>query len=64
MKSSPAVAATDAPKPIAKKRRAKPKKWNAPVAGYLFISPWLLGFIGLTAYPLFCRCITRLPTIP
>lgn len=53
MKSSPAVAATDAPKPIAKKRRAKPKKWNAPVAGYLFISPWLLGFIGLTAYPLF-----------
>lgn len=28
-------------------------RWNAPIAGYLFISPWLLGFLGLTAYPLF-----------
>ncbi|WP_270169039.1 carbohydrate ABC transporter permease [Paenibacillus sp. SYP-B4298] len=28
------------------------KRWDAPIAGYLFISPWLLGFIGLTAYPM------------
>ncbi|MBW7453840.1 carbohydrate ABC transporter permease [Paenibacillus sepulcri] len=37
----------------ARKKRSTPSRWNAPVAGYLFISPWLLGFIGLTAYPLF-----------
>lgn len=37
----------------ANKRRSFLKRWNAPVAGYLFISPWLIGFIGLTAYPLF-----------
>lgn len=51
MKSSAAVAVQKAPTP--KKRRPVLKRWNAPVAGYLFISPWLLGFIGLTAYPLF-----------
>lgn len=28
-------------------------RWNAPLAGYLFISPWLIGFLVLTAYPLF-----------
>ncbi|KWX88438.1 ABC transporter permease [Paenibacillus riograndensis] len=28
-------------------------RWNAPLAGYLFISPWLIGFLALTAYPLF-----------
>ncbi|MCL6457288.1 MAG: sugar ABC transporter permease [Gorillibacterium sp.] len=35
-----------------KKRRSFLSRWNAPIAGYLFISPWLLGFIGLTAYPM------------
>ncbi|KRE70162.1 carbohydrate ABC transporter permease [Paenibacillus sp. Soil750] len=28
-------------------------RWDAPLAGYLFISPWLIGFFGLTAYPMF-----------
>ncbi|MEF2964970.1 sugar ABC transporter permease [Paenibacillus sp. M1] len=39
---------------------AKPNKrpffrgrWSAPLTGYLFISPWLIGFFALTAYPLF-----------
>lgn len=50
MKSSAALAVKDAPG--IKKRRQFLKRWNAPVAGYLFISPWLLGFLGLTAYPL------------
>ncbi|MFB9276945.1 carbohydrate ABC transporter permease [Cohnella cellulosilytica] len=35
-----------------KRLRVKSGRWNAPVAGYLFISPWLLGFLLLTAYPL------------
>lgn len=35
-----------------KKRRSNLKRWDAPIAGYLFISPWLLGFIGLTASPM------------
>ncbi|GIO38766.1 ABC transporter permease [Paenibacillus antibioticophila] len=35
-----------------KRRRSSLKRWDAPIAGYLFISPWLIGFIGLTAYPL------------
>lgn len=37
---------------VKKRRRSFLKKWDAPIAGYLFISPWLIGFIGLTAYPL------------
>ncbi|MDD9266140.1 carbohydrate ABC transporter permease [Paenibacillus sp. GCM10023248] len=36
-----------------KKRRTFLKRWDAPIAGYLFILPWLLGFFGLTAYPMF-----------
>lgn len=35
-----------------RKRRSFLKRWDAPIAGYLFIMPWLLGFIGLTAYPM------------
>ncbi|ASA23930.1 carbohydrate ABC transporter permease [Paenibacillus donghaensis] len=27
-------------------------RWDAPVAGYLFIAPWLIGFLWLTAYPM------------
>lgn len=50
MKSSAALGLKDAP--AVNKRRQFLKRWNAPVAGYLFISPWLLGFLGLTAYPL------------
>ncbi|MBW4080283.1 carbohydrate ABC transporter permease [Paenibacillus sp. S150] len=47
---STAVTAAGAAK--ASKIRAKRSRWNAPLAGYLFISPWLLGFVCLTAYPL------------
>lgn len=36
-----------------KKRRSFLSRWDAPIAGYLFILPWLLGFFGLTAYPMF-----------
>ncbi|MFB4321504.1 sugar ABC transporter permease [Priestia sp. BR_2] len=34
--------------------RKKPfrKRWDSPLAGYLFISPWLIGFLALTAYPM------------
>ncbi|WP_435924187.1 carbohydrate ABC transporter permease [Paenibacillus sp. DYY-L-2] len=28
------------------------KRWDSPIAGYLFISPWLIGFLALTAYPM------------
>ncbi|OUS76634.1 ABC transporter permease [Paenibacillus sp. MY03] len=28
------------------------RRWESPLAGYLFISPWLLGFLGLTLYPM------------
>jgi multiple sugar transport system permease protein len=35
-----------------KKRRAALKRWDAPIAGYLFISPWLIGFFGLSLYPM------------
>ncbi|NWL88594.1 MULTISPECIES: carbohydrate ABC transporter permease [unclassified Paenibacillus] len=51
MKSSTAVSATAVKTP--KKRRPFLSRWNAPIAGYLFISPWLIGFFCLTAYPLF-----------
>ncbi|AEI40644.1 carbohydrate ABC transporter permease [Paenibacillus mucilaginosus] len=37
---------------LKKKRGAFLKRWDAPIAGYLFIMPWLIGFIGLTAYPM------------
>ncbi|WP_189025664.1 carbohydrate ABC transporter permease [Paenibacillus albidus] len=33
-------------------RTAYLKRWDAPVAGYLFIAPWLIGFFWLTAYPM------------
>ncbi|MBD0383627.1 carbohydrate ABC transporter permease [Paenibacillus sedimenti] len=36
-----------------KKRRSFLSRWDAPIAGYLFIAPWLIGFFGLTAYPMF-----------
>ncbi|GAA4855755.1 sugar ABC transporter permease [Paenibacillus vulneris] len=36
--------------------RRKPFKtkgrWESPIAGYLFISPWLLGFLLLTLWPM------------
>jgi len=28
------------------------RRWESPVAGYLFIAPWLAGFLGLTLYPM------------
>jgi multiple sugar transport system permease protein len=27
-------------------------RWESPIAGYLFIAPWLIGFFGLTLYPM------------
>ncbi|WP_310226379.1 sugar ABC transporter permease [Paenibacillus qinlingensis] len=27
-------------------------RWESPVAGYLFIGPWLIGFLALTLYPM------------
>ncbi|MFC5449722.1 carbohydrate ABC transporter permease [Paenibacillus aestuarii] len=35
-----------------KKRKSFLSRWDAPIAGYLFILPWLIGFFGLTAYPM------------
>ncbi len=34
------------------RKQAWYKKWESPLAGYLFISPWLLGFFVLTFYPM------------
>ncbi|WP_129728975.1 carbohydrate ABC transporter permease [Ectobacillus funiculus] len=28
------------------------KRWESPIAGYLFISPWLIGFLLLTLWPM------------
>ncbi|WP_201305431.1 carbohydrate ABC transporter permease [Paenibacillus puerhi] len=36
-----------------KKKRRFLSRWDAPIAGYMFIAPWLIGFFGLTAYPMF-----------
>lgn len=42
------------PAPAKTKRKSSfLSRWDAPIAGYLFISPWLIGFLALTAYPLF-----------
>ncbi|UAL53805.1 MULTISPECIES: carbohydrate ABC transporter permease [Metabacillus] len=35
-----------------KVRVKRQKKWDAPLTGYLFISPWLLGLFLLTLYPM------------
>ena len=35
-----------------KKFRVKRKKWETPYVGYLFLSPWLIGFLLLTLYPM------------
>jgi multiple sugar transport system permease protein len=45
--------ATAANAAAVKKKRKFLNRWEAPVAGYLFIAPWLIGFLGLTAYPMF-----------
>ncbi|NOU64000.1 ABC transporter permease subunit [Paenibacillus sp. LMG 31461] len=50
MNNSTIVAANGAE---VKKKRKFFSRWDAPLAGYLFISPWLIGFFGLTAYPMF-----------
>jgi multiple sugar transport system permease protein len=47
---STAVAANAVKK---RKRGRFLRRWDAPIAGYLFIAPWLIGFLGLTAYPMF-----------
>jgi len=48
---SAAATATSSTK--TKKSTSFRSRWNAPFTGYLFISPWLIGFLALTAYPLF-----------
>ncbi|OAS23464.1 carbohydrate ABC transporter permease [Paenibacillus oryzisoli] len=50
MNNSTIVAANGAE---VKKKRKFFSRWDAPLAGYLFIAPWLIGFFGLTAYPMF-----------
>jgi multiple sugar transport system permease protein len=43
----------DAETPLPKGRRAKRKYRREDVrSGYLFLSPWILGFVGLTAFPM------------
>ncbi|PRX63933.1 carbohydrate ABC transporter membrane protein 1 (CUT1 family) [Cohnella sp. SGD-V74] len=32
--------------------KVRQKRWESPLAGYLFLSPWLLGFILLTLGPI------------
>lgn len=42
-------------KPYPRKRTAAftfKGRWESPLAGYLFISPWLLGFLLLTLWPM------------
>jgi len=33
-------------------KRAFLKRWDSPIAGYLFLSPWLIGFLLLTLGPM------------
>lgn len=40
-----------APRPIAKAEAAEGADWRGSAAGYLFLTPWLLGFFGLTLGP-------------
>jgi len=40
-----------APRPIAKAEAAEGADWRGSIAGYLFLTPWLLGFFGLTLGP-------------
>lgn len=35
-----------------KKRDSFWKRWDSPLAGYLFLSPWLIGFLLLTLWPM------------
>lgn len=33
-------------------KRILKKRWDSPVAGYMFIMPWLLGFFGFVCWPM------------
>ncbi|WP_027092094.1 carbohydrate ABC transporter permease [Cohnella thermotolerans] len=46
------TAAAPTPQTGSKKRNRFLSRWESPVAGYLFISPWLIGFFLLTLYPM------------
>ncbi|WP_274655309.1 carbohydrate ABC transporter permease [Paenibacillus humicola] len=37
---------------LRKSRAAKGRRWDSPIAGYIAISPWLIGFLALTLYPM------------
>jgi multiple sugar transport system permease protein len=39
------------PRPMAKAGTAEGADWRGSMAGYLFLTPWLLGFFGLTLGP-------------
>lgn len=34
------------------RKASKPKRWGSPITGYLFISPWLIGFFLFTFWPM------------
>ncbi|MCQ6264082.1 sugar ABC transporter permease [Fictibacillus sp. WQ 8-8] len=34
------------------RKKTREKRWEAPLIGYLFVSPWLLGLFLLTLYPM------------
>jgi len=44
--------ATSLASEIPVRKKSFRKRWDSPLAGYLFISPWLIGFLALTAYPM------------
>jgi multiple sugar transport system permease protein len=50
----PASTVADTSKPRRKKSLISQlfSRWESPVAGYLFIAPWLIGFFALTLYPM------------
>lgn len=37
---------------IDKREKVKIRRWESPIAGYLFLSPWLIGFLLLTLGPI------------
>jgi multiple sugar transport system permease protein len=45
------IAATSTSR-VAPRRRFQGRAWRETVSSYLFISPWLLGFLGLSVVPL------------
>jgi multiple sugar transport system permease protein len=38
--------------PVSTEKPSRPSKWREGLAGYVFLSPFLLGFMGITAIPM------------